>query len=87
VRSVLAIGGAALGAFVVVFSSILLVWLTSLDEVDCRGDSCALEWAAVVSFGLLVSVLAAAVAGFVVFVGLKARSGRTDERSGGGARP
>jgi hypothetical protein len=80
-RSVLTIGAAALGAFLVVFSSVILVWRPSFDEADCRGDSCALEWAAVVSMGLLGSVLAAAVAGFAAFVMLQARTGRSTERS------
>jgi hypothetical protein len=81
VRSVLTIGAAALGAFLVVFSSVILVWRPSFDEADCRGDSCALEWAAVVSIGLLVSVLAAGVAGLVAFVVLQTRTARNVERS------
>ena len=57
-----------LGSFLVTFGGIFLYWLSGFDASDCTGEECGLEYAAVVTWGLIVATLIGVACGFVAYV-------------------
>jgi ribose/xylose/arabinose/galactoside ABC-type transport system permease subunit len=62
------IGASAVAGFVATLGAVLLYWWSQFDSNDCVGDECALEWAAVVTLGMVAGTLIGATCGFVVYV-------------------
>ena len=67
-RRPLRIGAAAVGGFLATARSIVLLWVTGVDQSNCTGEGCALEYAAVMSTAIIVGSLVGAVCGFVTYV-------------------
>ena len=61
------IAAAAVGGFVFTLGLILLYWVASLDQSDCGGEECVLEYAAVVTAGIVAGALVGATCGYVVY--------------------
>jgi hypothetical protein len=62
------VGAAALGGFAVTFGAIFLYWYSGRDSTGCSGEECVLEYAAVVTWGIIIGVLLGVSCGFVVYV-------------------
>jgi hypothetical protein len=59
---------AALCGFVLTFGTFALFTWPSVEECSGEGSECALAFAAVVTWGIILGLLIGAVAGFVAFV-------------------
>jgi hypothetical protein len=53
--------------FVATLAPTLVYWWSQFDSDTCSGDECALEWAAVVTLGIVASSLVGLACGFVAY--------------------
>jgi hypothetical protein len=66
-RALKVVGAATIGFFVSA-GAILLYWWSGFDSRECEGETCGLEFAAIVSGALLTGLLVGAVTGFATYV-------------------
>ena len=62
------VGAAGIGGFLITFGAIFLYWRTSFHPDACSGEECALEYAAIVTWGMIIGLLVGASSAFVVYV-------------------
>lgn len=71
----LKVAAAALAGFLATFGLIVLYWASGFDESDCSGEECTLEYAAVMTWGIVAGFLVGAVCGLVTYALLRRRGG------------
>ena len=72
------VGAASVSGFLLSFGGIVAYWLSGFDGSGCEGDGCALELAAVITWGAVIALLIGATCAFVAFV-LTSRRGKVVE--------
>ena len=69
-------GAAGVGGSLITFGAIFLYWRTGFDPEGCGDEECVLEYAAIVTWGVITGVLVGASCAFVAYV-LTGRRDRT----------
>jgi hypothetical protein len=59
---------AAIAGFTITFGCIVLYWWSGFDSERCSGEECVLEYAAVMTSGMIIGALIGLACGFVVYV-------------------
>ena len=67
VRRASKVGAAGVGGFLITFGAIVLYWLPSFGE-SCSGEECTLEYAAIMTWGIIIGLLVGASCAFVAYI-------------------